>query len=85
MAKLTKFAKNGNPRELALIKDTSGNNATTPEEALTNLCDAHFPGSTILNINKINSYFPTLFFSHRKGTIIDLRGLIIKFKFLKLY
>ena len=53
MAKLTKYAKNGNPKELALIKNSAGATASSPEEALNNLCDAHFQGSTLLNADKI--------------------------------
>ena len=48
IAKLTKFAKNGRSKEIALVKDANGEMATSPKEALKNLCNAHFPGSKIL-------------------------------------
>lgn len=49
MAKLTKYAKQGAQREMALIKNKQGVLANTPEEAVTNLCDTHFPGSLTIS------------------------------------
>ena len=53
MAKLTKFAKNGTNREIALIKNADNKSARSPEEALQNMCDAHFEGSTVLNTDEV--------------------------------
>ena len=48
MARLTRFAKQGPQKEISLIKDTHGVLAHSPEEAVKNLCDAHFPGSKVI-------------------------------------
>ena len=48
MAKLAKYAKQGKQKEITMIKDVSGNVASTPEEAVTNLCSAHFPSAKVL-------------------------------------
>ena len=53
MAKLTKYAKNGTTRELALINNSEGITAASPEDALKNLCDAHFSGSITLDESSI--------------------------------
>ena len=44
MAKLAKYAKQGKVREISMINDNSGEVASTPEESIMNLCNAHFPG-----------------------------------------
>ena len=49
MARLTKFAKQGKQKEITLIKNANGEMATTPEEAVNNLCAAHFPTPSILD------------------------------------
>ena len=54
MAKLTKYAKNGKSNELALIKNDKGKTASSPDEALTNLHDAHSKGSSPLVKKKIS-------------------------------
>lgn len=42
IAKLTKFAKMGPTKEISLTKNEQGVLASSPEEALKNLCEAHF-------------------------------------------
>lgn len=54
IAKLNKYAKSGPRREVALIKNPEGIMASSPTEALKNLCDAHFPGSKVINSEDIN-------------------------------
>ena len=46
---LVKFAKNGAMKEIALVKDSQGRLAKSPEESLENLCDAHFRRSKAIN------------------------------------
>ena len=53
IAKVTKFAKSGPSKEIALVKDRNGALASSPEEALKNLCEAHFPGSKVTNEDEI--------------------------------
>ena len=49
MSRLTKFAKNGKMKEVGLTKNATGNLATSPDEAVDNLCKAHFPSATNIN------------------------------------
>ena len=41
--KLGRYHKHDNSDQIAMIKDGNGMAAKTPEEALKNLCDIHFP------------------------------------------
>ena len=52
MAKLAKFAKQGKIKEITLIKNNQGDMATSPEEAVENLCSAHFPTAIPLDDDK---------------------------------
>ena len=45
MSRLTIFAKNGRMKEVGLTKNNTGALATSPEEAIDNLCQAHFPSA----------------------------------------
>ena len=56
MSRLTKYAKNGKMREIGIIKDTTGNLATSPEAAIENLCVAHFPKAKELKATDEQEY-----------------------------
>lgn len=45
MAKITKFAKTGPLKEIGLVKNKQGKPAVSAEQAINNLCDAHFGGA----------------------------------------
>ena len=39
-----KICKNGQSREIGLVRNKNGEIASSPKEALENLCEAHFDG-----------------------------------------
>ena len=53
MSRLAKYAKNGKAREIAFIKDGEGTLANSPEDAIQNLSQAHFPSSIPLSEDTI--------------------------------
>ena len=53
--KLDNQAKKDNPKEIAFIKDINGVIPNSPEQALKNLCDIHFPTAIETNRDVIDS------------------------------
>ena len=59
MSRLTKYAKNGKMKEVGLIKDASGNLATSPEAAIDALCKAHFPDAKNMSTECVSDFIRT--------------------------
>ena len=55
MVRLTKFAKTGRTQGVSMIKNGKGEIASSPEESISNLCDAHFPGSKCIEMTDIQA------------------------------
>ena len=68
MSRLTKYAKNGKMREIGLTKNRDGNLATSPEEAISNLCDAHFPSAKNMQTETRNQHIAQAHTLH--GTVM---------------